>query len=305
MAKTRHSLFCAILMLGAFGSGGSAFSAVPSSVLSQKAAPAPKTSQHVQLAQATDPRVFQLEEQIRQLNGRVEELNFLMLEMQEQFRRMQKDNEFRFQELENSDRSDAGPSITPQGNNAPAQNDVATIIEQDASSNISTSAPTLGTPEQQLGSIRFDSNGNPIGAEANNVITSGLPSENMGADALYQSGYDLILAGDYAAAEQLFREHQTNFPGDARAVDVSFWLGESLLGQDRFADAAEAYLAISRDQPQSTRAPDALFKLGMALVGLGRNDIACSTFDQVPARYPQAAPALLSRVAAERVSANC
>ena len=52
------------------------------------------------LAQASDPRLTQLEEEIRKLSGTVEELNFQVLQMQEQLRKMQEDNEFRFQELE-------------------------------------------------------------------------------------------------------------------------------------------------------------------------------------------------------------
>ena len=51
-------------------------------------------------AQVVDPRILQLEEQLRQLNGRIEELNFQMLQMQETLRRQQEDNEFRLQQLE-------------------------------------------------------------------------------------------------------------------------------------------------------------------------------------------------------------
>ena len=62
----------------------------------------------MQLAQAGDPRITALEEQIRSLAGTVEELNFQILQMQEQMRKMQEDNEFRFQELEK--KTDAGTS---------------------------------------------------------------------------------------------------------------------------------------------------------------------------------------------------
>ena len=46
------------------------------------------------LAQTGDPvyRIGQLEEQIRGLNGRIEELGFQLLQMQEQIRKMQEDN---------------------------------------------------------------------------------------------------------------------------------------------------------------------------------------------------------------------
>src|SRR5690606_33124055 len=49
------------------------------------------------LAQSSNPA---LDEQLRQMNGRIEELNFQIMQLQEQIRKMQEDNEFRFQELE-------------------------------------------------------------------------------------------------------------------------------------------------------------------------------------------------------------
>src|SRR5690606_24202128 len=67
------------------------------------------------LAQVADPRVLALEEQVRSLSGQVEELNFLLLQLQEQMRKMQEDNEYRFQQLEGGgattqQRSEAEPS---------------------------------------------------------------------------------------------------------------------------------------------------------------------------------------------------
>ncbi|MGL4405914.1 MAG: tol-pal system protein YbgF, partial [Notoacmeibacter sp.] len=112
--------------------------------------------------QATDPRVGQLEEQLRAMNGRVEELNFLVLELQEMLRKQQKDNEFRFQELENGkggaapeQSGDAGGAIQP----AQPQTDVAATTDP--------AAPVQqGAPEQNLGTVTFDASGNPIGGNA-------------------------------------------------------------------------------------------------------------------------------------------
>ena len=66
-----------------------------------------KPASEVELAQAGDPRITALEEQVRALSGTIEELNFQILQMQEQMRKMQEDNEFRFQELEQK-KTDAG-----------------------------------------------------------------------------------------------------------------------------------------------------------------------------------------------------
>ncbi len=58
-------------------------------------------------------RVQQLEEQLRQLNGRVEEMSFQLLQMQEQLRKAQEDNEFRFQELEGGGKKKSSIEVVP------------------------------------------------------------------------------------------------------------------------------------------------------------------------------------------------
>jgi len=67
--------------------------------------PLPRTDapqEMILLAQNADAasRALQLEEEVRSLNGKVEDLNFQLLQLQETLRKMQEDNEFRFQELE-------------------------------------------------------------------------------------------------------------------------------------------------------------------------------------------------------------
>lgn len=251
--------------------------------------------------QAIDPRVGQLEEQVRALNGRIEDLNFLVLELQEMLRKQQKDNEFRFQELENGkgaapqQSGDAGGSIEP---NDP-QNGVAAI---DPATGVQP-----GAPQQNLGTVTFDANGNPIGGNpsANNAVAgAGVPA-GLGDTELFEASYNLVLAGDYGAAESALQEHISRFPKSKRASDAKYWLGESQLGQEKYTDAAESFLAISRDYPKSQRAPEALLKLGISMAALKKNDIACATFSEVIKRYPDADGALKSRIDTEKAAAQC
>ncbi|MDR0251700.1 MAG: tol-pal system protein YbgF [Brucellaceae bacterium] len=65
-------------------------------------------------AQASDQRVIQLQEQVRNLTGKLEEMNFQILQMQEQMRKIQEDNEFRFEELEKKKKADAGSDASTQ-----------------------------------------------------------------------------------------------------------------------------------------------------------------------------------------------
>ena len=68
----------------------------------ERSAPSAPAEPQVRYAQASDPiqRINQLEEDNRRLNGKLEELSFQVLQLQEQLRKTQEDNEFRFKDLE-------------------------------------------------------------------------------------------------------------------------------------------------------------------------------------------------------------
>ncbi|HWK13709.1 MAG TPA: tol-pal system protein YbgF [Rhizobiaceae bacterium] len=296
------------------------------------------------LAQAGDPRVTQLEEQVRQLNGLVEELNFQILQMQEQLRKMQEDNEFRFQELEQR-RSDAGGSAPRNRDTArsetaqppqvgqTARNDTieqiietpnGTLNQPPATADQSTS-PRLGEPPRTFGRITFDANGNIVGGAAGDPAparSGGLPGVESGPsrpdqttvaalpgngdpEALYRDSYQFILSGDYATAETGFRQLVESHKDSARIADAQFWLGEAQLAQGKNREAAQTFLAANREHPNAPKAPDTMLKLGMALAAMKQKDVACATFAEVSKRYPKASPAILDRAKQEQGRASC
>lgn len=269
----------------------------------------------IQLAQA-DPRIGQLEEQVRILNGRLEELNFLILQMQDDVRKMQEDNEFRLQQLEEK-RTDAG--------SRPARTDRADAASPAAGQD---RAVAPGEPPRELGTITFDAQGNPTGgtietreqalpgvdlpqpprrvdqATPDNTTVAALPRTDN-PDELYQNAYSFILSGDYPTAEAGFREHIERFPNDPQAPDAHYWLGEALLGMDQYRSAAEIFLAANREYPNSRKAPDMLLKLGVSLAALNQRDVACATYAEIGKRYADASQALKERVKAEQALAGC
>ena len=289
-----------------------------------------KADETVRYAQAGDPRVVALEEQIRSLSGTIEELNFQILQMQEQMRKMQEDNEFRFQELEkrsdakgksnrNVAEAPASERQPPAGGTAQAPGSVEEVITGDATS-VDPSAP--GAPKT-FGTITFDENGNVKGAgdqttpgvitppPANGAtpapdgeVVAALPATDD-PEELYRNSYEFILSGDYSTAEAGFRDHIARFPSDPKTADSHFWLGESLLGQQKYRDAAEVFLAANKNYPDSKKAPDMLLKLGVSLAGLNQRDVACATFAEIGKRYPNISGALKGRVKQEQALAAC
>lgn len=292
----------------------------------------------------TEMRVQQLEDQLRQLNGRIEEMSYQILQMQESLRKTQEDNEFRFQELEKGggggggatggstkgtkkSEADVPPATTNQAQARPqgqGGDDVATIIEapQGAETAPSNDVPAnsgLGQPPQQLGSMDFDQNGNAIGGTVNpgaEVGSAPLPpagsgtssqqTASLGSEAdQYKAAYGHVLSGDYGTAEQEFTQYIAQYPSSARAADANFWLGEALYSQGKFNEAAKTFLNAHQKYGSSEKAPEMLLKLGMSLAALDNTDTACATLKEVSKRYPKASRAVISKVASEQKRLSC
>jgi tol-pal system protein YbgF len=249
------------------------------------------------LAQSGDPvfRIGQLEEQVRGLNGRIEELGFQLLQMQEQMRQMQQDNEFRFQELEKTgnQRGDAGPAVTQPG------------IEQSSTASTTPDTQTPGAPATDLGTIRFNDQGDLIGGIIEPADGGSETASLSSPEDMYQAGYNHMLAGDYALAEQVFADYLASNPEAPRAADAMFWLGEAQYSQGRYQDSAKTFLDAHKQFPRADKGPDALLKLGMSLAKLDNRETACATLREVLIRYPGASAAVRAKVSEEQQLASC
>jgi tol-pal system protein YbgF len=282
----------------------------------------------IQMAQAGDPRVTQLEEEIRKLSGTIEELNFQVLQMQEQMRKMQEDTEFRFQELEkggsatgaSGKKSEAVPPArakNPSGAVA-GETTAAAPNQKGAPAEPDTTGGAAGKPAVALGTLTVDDNGNvkssTLDQPGDNASAADNPSDGTSVaalpatddpDELYRNAYEFILQGDYPTAEAAFQDHISRFPADPKTADAHYWLGESMLAQKKYRNAAEVFLQANRDYPDAAKAPDMLLKLGVSLNKLNQRDVACATFKEVSKRYPKASDALKQKVKQEQALAAC
>ncbi|WP_332712472.1 tol-pal system protein YbgF [Pelagibacterium mangrovi] len=157
----------------------------------------------------------------------------------------------------------------------------------------------LGPPEGQLGAtppsqpldLTFDPDTAPL--------------NDGDANAQYQAGYEAVVRGEYAFAENQFRQFVESFPDNSQAPDATYWLGETLIQRAAYGEAAEVLLEGFERYPTSNRAPDLLLSLGVALHGAGEFDTACRTYGEVLRRYPDSTQAFRDRVTAEQARAGC
>jgi tol-pal system protein YbgF len=124
------------------------------------------------------------------------------------------------------------------------------------------------------------------------------------ADA-FANARQLMLSGDYDAAEGAFAAYVAAYPDGARTPEARYWWGKTLMVKGASAQAASAYIAAIRGWPKTAWAPDAVVELSRALVALKKPEDACATLAELPKRYPKAPPAVTTRAAAASRQARC
>ena len=319
----KHFAVAASIAVLAFSASVLPVTAMPLSTLIDRAlhrneAPAP-SAPVIKVQSSEAGRIGQLEEQVRSLNGRIEEMSFQLLQMQEQIRKFQEDNEFRFQDLEKGGgaapkkKSALETPRTQDQASVPATESPASAAGQEPGASARADSGATGSEPTDLGQIILDSEGQTLSATANpqptqptQPATPARRTAALSSDAdLYQSAYGHVLSGDYAVAETEFRDYLDGFPKSDKAADASFWMGEAQYSQGKFSDAAKTFLNAHQTYGKSPKAPEMLLKLGMSLAKLDNKETACATLREVTKRYPKASPAVKAKVTSEQSRLAC
>ncbi len=279
-------------------------------------------------------RINQLENQMRGLNGQVEQMSHQVRQLQDMLTRMQKDYEFRLQEIESGAGRAKAPAPqkrteAPVGDPGGAMATAGLLGGAGAVAMPPAAVPTpgRGAPPAPLGQL--DGN-DPIGGligtapldlgapgmQGSRAVTD--PAPVPGVDPRYSSvqptanprdeyeaAYGYVLNGEYELAETSFKTFIANHPTDKRIGSAQFWLGESYYVRSRNKEAADAFLKSYTQFPDGPKAPDSLLKLGLSLAALGEKKAACTTYDELLVKYPKASKAVRDRASAEKTRAKC
>ncbi|TCL91949.1 tol-pal system protein YbgF [Rhizobium sp. PP-WC-2G-219] len=314
----KNIVVAAMIGLGAFGSLSQPVTAMPLSGWLDKTfhrnGTKPVEQAPLLKVQASEAgRIGQLEETIRSLNGRIEEMSFQLLQMQEQIRKFQEDNELRFQDLEGAKPAaprKSGALETPRtsgeamatpgattGRTAPS----ATVTDPGASTGSETASGVPGVAQgapgslpTTLGQIILDDAGNPIGANADSLpdtsIDPGIDtSTDPGAVASTDPG-TRAAPGLNATPETEQQTASLDNPGDLYQSAYGHVLsGDYSQAENEFRGYLEAF-------PKGEKAADASFWMGEAQYSQGKFNDSAKTFlnaHQAYSKSPKAPEMLL------------
>jgi TolA-binding protein len=212
-------------------------------------------------------RVDALEEQVRQLRGRIDESQNQTQRQNAELAKRIDDMEFRMQ-------PGAG-AATPASATPP----------RPAPATTPTQAPTTA----------------PAGSPAQPAAASSAPRP---PERALQDGNAALARRDYAAAEQAAREVLANRTSP-RAYDAQFLLAQALAGQRQFPQAAIAYDDTYNRSRRGAYAADSLLGLANALTAINEKRAACDTLTRLGTEFPQPRADLREPISAARQRAGC
>ncbi|HEY0437325.1 MAG TPA: tol-pal system protein YbgF [Phenylobacterium sp.] len=158
----------------------------------------------------------------------------------------------------------------------------------------------LAADEQKATEALVAAQGAPAAAEPPPTV-----DPKAGAADAFAKARQLMLGGDYDAAQGAFSDFVTAYPDSPRTPEARYWWGKTLLVRGDNVKAAAAFIGAIRGWPQTPWAPDAVVELSRSLVALKKAPDACQTLAELDRKYPKAPAAIKARAANVRAQAAC
>jgi tol-pal system protein YbgF len=216
-------------------------------------------------------RIDELQNTVRQLRGRIEELEHSIEALSKQQRDLYADLDKRL-----------SASAAPPGGAGAAGG---------------TAGPGGGEGGAATGGAA------PGSTAANAGAPGGAPPSSV-EQAVYTQAFDALKAGSYSVAIAGFKDFLSAYPASPLAENAQYWLGEAYYVNHDYEAAAPAFRAVLKKWPDSRKAPDALLKLGYTQAAQKQYGAARATFNEVVRRYPGSEPARLAANRLRRLSAG-
>jgi TolA-binding protein len=268
VAELRHEL--QMLQAQVSNGGGGSF-------LGNSARQAPSSNGPSDLTAQLLVRVDQLEDQVRQLRGRIDEIqNQLQQQTADLGKRI---DDLTFQ-LQNPQTAAAAGAVARQAGTAGAAQSL-------------TQAPTGST----LGTLPVA----PPGARPGGAF----PPIPRTPELAMQEGNAALARHDYMTAEAAAHDVLTGNRTSPRAYDAMFLLAQAQAGQRLYSQAALSYDDTYNRARKGGHAEDALLGLANALIGLGDKTSACQALARLHTEFPEPRADLREPIVATHQRAGC
>lgn len=213
------------------------------------------------------------DEIIRNLNGKFEELDYKIKQLDERLSAMNKDIDMRFKLLE-------GKPIEAASNSFSEPKRYGASVANGAPKSIVGDAVTSGSLKD-------------LGAPAGEV------------ERIYKSALSDLNGGHQIEAEQGFQLILDRYPNDKLAGNAQFWLGEIYYRDQDYKRAVVAYKNVYVNYKDGNKGAESLYKLGLSMQQLGKKSEACAALTNVAGEFPNAGADIKNKAKAQASKIGC
>ncbi|MDI1292417.1 MAG: tol-pal system protein YbgF [Methylobacter sp.] len=224
----------------------------------------------------------QLQTEVRQLTGKLEEQTYLIAEMKKSQSTMYSDFDERMQSLEQ--KAEAVKPIADE--NSPMQ-------EGSVESEAKMVEPPVDAPEVKQASEQ-EQNAVPVAGDASAPASAPRLPPVGDEKQQYQQAYEALRYGHTAKAIIAFNAVLSKNPGSEYANNAQYWLGEAYRVNQDVDLARKAFNDVVEKYPDSTKVPDALLKLGYIEVEQKNTVKAREYLTRVTVDFPSSTAARLA-----------
>ena len=111
-------------------------------------------------------------------------------------------------------------------------------------------------------------------------------SKPSSEDEIYRSAKEAFDQGDFEAARQQFQEFMKRYPDSKNADNAQFWIGEIYYREKWYEKAILEYQNVIEKYPKGNKAPAALLKQGLAFSNIGDAANAKLILQELSRKYP-------------------
>ncbi len=276
-------------------------------------------------------RMGRIEQQMRDLTGRVEDETNQVEQLRQRLEQINSDIDVRLGQGQGQEPAGAPPPRLPGGSamaagepqsagdpaalspyGRPRPPEALSPPDQAASLGTLTPPGMPPAPPSEPGRSRPYSGPTELMPQTASTASGGslrppgadtLPSGS--ASAQYNAAFGLLRRADYPAAEDALRGFIRQHPNDPLAGNAQYWLGESFYARGKYTDAAAAFADGYKRYPRGPKAADGLLQLGMSLARANQKHNACIALMQLDHDFPHSGSAVKSRATQEKKRLGC
>lgn len=207
--------------------------------------------------------IQELNEEMRSLRGRIEELAYELERRKEQQKQLYLDLDKRLSQIE-----EQAPSGGPTARRAPAANE-PDVPDRDEGFLVKRPEPTEPTPAEQED---------------------------------YMRAFELLKTGQYEDSAAAFERFLADYPDSSYSDNAYYWLGEANYVSRNYNASLGAFQKLTRNFPRSSKVPDALVKIGYIYYEQDKHQEARRVLQGVMREFPDDNAAQLAQKRLERMN---